>query len=158
MSKSSTCLHDESGIRTDCCRKGPGRSPTSLAPRGDRNHSACLWTLPPAKCADPANDPTRAGSADRSCFRLQDSQQSTQMTRIESRLNQKTAPFAQANLDCWITFWRRRWLLARRLYFHFHKLSRFALANPLLPIVELRITNPAVTTECCHCLAALTLL
>jgi hypothetical protein len=146
--ESSTCLHDASGTRTGCCGKGPGQSPTSLAPRGDRNHSACPWPQPPARCADPANDPTHAGLADRSCFRLQHCQQSTQMTRIESRLYQKAAPLAQANLDCWITFRRRRSLLARLLHFHFHKLRRFALANPLLPIVELRITNPAVTTEC----------
>jgi len=158
MSKSSTCLHDASEIRTGCCRKGPGRSPTSLAPRVDRNHSACPWPQPPARCAVPANDPTHADLAVRSCFGLQHGQQGSQMTRIESRLYQNAAPLAQANLDCWITFRRRRSLLARRLDFYFYKLRRFALANSLLPIVELRITNPAVTTECCHRLTALTLL
>ena len=112
----------------------------------------------PARCAFCAHHPAHANSAARSYLGLQYSQQRTQVTRIESRLYQNAAPLAQANLDCWITFRRRRSLLARRLDFYFYKLRRFALANSLLPIVELRITNPAVTTECCHRLHALTLL
>ena len=55
------------------------------------------------------------------------------MTRIESRLNQKTASLAQTNLNRRITFRRRLPWLGALLQFHFHKLHRFALAKPFSP-------------------------
>uniref|UniRef100_E6QLK7 Uncharacterized protein n=1 Tax=mine drainage metagenome TaxID=410659 RepID=E6QLK7_9ZZZZ len=94
----------------------------------------------------------------RSCFRLRHCQQSTQMTCIESQPYQQAAPTAQANLVGWIMIRLLLAVLVQLLQFHFHKFRRFAFANPLHPIANMRITKTAVTTECTYRLTALTLL
>src|SRR5271156_2903011 len=113
MSEPSICPHDASETRTDRCLKDPAQSPTSLARLADQNHSACPWPRLPARCADPADDPTLAGWEDRSCLRLQHRQQRAKMTRVESRLHQKAAPLAQANLNRSIRFHRTLLSLAQ---------------------------------------------
>jgi hypothetical protein len=60
-------------------------------------------------------------------------QQSMQVIGIKSSINQKATPLVETNLNRWIML--RRWLpwLAQLFHFHFYKLHRFALANPLRP-------------------------
>ena len=110
----------------------------------------------PARCAFCAHHPAHAHSAARSYLGLQYSQQRTQVTRIESRLNQKAASLVQANLNRRTMFWRRS--CHGPHYFHFYKLRRFAFANPLLPIAKKRIPQTTVMTERLYSLTALTLL